>query len=275
MITIPEPCKEDWEKMHVVDSERRHCASCEKTLTDFTKMSDDELVLFFRHNNKKLCGRFSSQQLNRPFNHLPESTRKSNWWKAAVLLPLSLFSKNIFGQQLDSVPPYEPMIIVDNDSIHKPDSLVAEQNLSPDTSVVQVDSTLVKPDSSQAEAPTAKTETITVMVGDINVNPIVLGWCPMPIQEVGEVMGVTSVPTYPHIEPRFIPNWYESTPFSWFYFRQRNKYETKLTAVDPMASAASEQNNPKEDPINPPVGESSWYDAILPSFIRKRKGKIR
>lgn len=100
MITIPEPCSETWSEMRVVDDCHRHCAACDRTLTDFAQMSDDELLIFFKHAQGKICGRFRQDQLNRPLTPLPEQTSHANWWKAAALLPLALFSKNGSAQQL-------------------------------------------------------------------------------------------------------------------------------------------------------------------------------
>lgn len=39
-ISIPEPCHEDWNLMTPVDFNRRHCAACDRTLTDFSSMTD-------------------------------------------------------------------------------------------------------------------------------------------------------------------------------------------------------------------------------------------
>lgn len=100
MITIPEPCSEVWSEMRVVDNCHRHCEACERTLTDFAQMNDDELLLFFKHSQGKICGRFRKDQLNRPLTTLPEKTSKATWWKAAVLLPLTFFSKSSSAQQL-------------------------------------------------------------------------------------------------------------------------------------------------------------------------------
>lgn len=99
-ITLPEPCSEEWAKMRVVDNSHRHCEACERTLTDFAQMNDDELMLFFKHSQGNICGRFRKDQLNRPLTPLPEKTSKATWWKAAALLPLTLFSKNTSAQQI-------------------------------------------------------------------------------------------------------------------------------------------------------------------------------
>jgi hypothetical protein len=120
MITIPDPCGEKWAEMKKVDDCHRHCTACDRTLTDFSVMSDDELVIFFKQNNGKVCGRFRKDQLNRPLAKLPEKTSKATWWKAAALLPLSLFSKSGSAQQLypDSAKTEQlPSMCIPNDSL--------------------------------------------------------------------------------------------------------------------------------------------------------------
>lgn len=51
--------------MTPVDFQRRHCAACDRTLTDFTAMTDVEIGRHLRRNPGKLCGRFNISQLNR------------------------------------------------------------------------------------------------------------------------------------------------------------------------------------------------------------------
>lgn len=104
-ISMPEPCGVPWQDMRSVDEYRRHCASCAKIVTDFTAMSDAEIVSYLQANaTQHPCGRFTQEQLNRPMQMLPEKTQKAVWWKAAVLLPLSLWSKHAFAQQHTETP---------------------------------------------------------------------------------------------------------------------------------------------------------------------------
>lgn len=131
-ITIPEPCSEDWSKMNVVDDMHRHCGACERTLVDFSVMSDAELVIFFKQNNGKVCGRFRKDQTNRSLVKLPEKTSKAKWWKAAALLPLSLFTKNASAQQLpDSLLTAQTPMMVLPDSVGKCDPLVVDWGITP------------------------------------------------------------------------------------------------------------------------------------------------
>lgn len=65
-INIPEPCYEDWNKMTPKDK-GRHCASCNKTVVDFTKQTDEQIIktLESKGNQENLCGRFKKQQIDR------------------------------------------------------------------------------------------------------------------------------------------------------------------------------------------------------------------
>lgn len=63
-ISIPQPCREDWNKM-MTNENGRFCMSCSKTVTDFTSMLPEEIQHFFIQNqNERICGRFRKSQLN-------------------------------------------------------------------------------------------------------------------------------------------------------------------------------------------------------------------
>jgi hypothetical protein len=61
---VPSPCHENWEDM--TPNERgRHCASCNKTVTDFSLFTDKQLLEYFTGIKEGVCGRFSPFQLER------------------------------------------------------------------------------------------------------------------------------------------------------------------------------------------------------------------
>jgi len=70
-LTIPEPCSETWNNMTPVAG-GSFCGSCQKTVTDFTNMTDDELITFLQRKPKSVCGRFHPQQLKTYI--IPEQT---------------------------------------------------------------------------------------------------------------------------------------------------------------------------------------------------------
>lgn len=63
-IRIPTPCHEDWNDM-TPQGKGRFCASCQKTVIDFSVMSDRQIAEFFKKPAGLLCGRFHQDQLER------------------------------------------------------------------------------------------------------------------------------------------------------------------------------------------------------------------
>lgn len=61
-ISIPQPCHENWNEM-LPEEKGRFCLSCQKSVIDFTKISDKEVIDLIQKPNQ--CGRFSTIQLNR------------------------------------------------------------------------------------------------------------------------------------------------------------------------------------------------------------------
>ena len=56
-LKIETPCHEDWTKMSP-NREGRHCGLCDKTVVDFTVMSQEEITNYLSHNSKaQICGR--------------------------------------------------------------------------------------------------------------------------------------------------------------------------------------------------------------------------
>ncbi len=62
-INIDFNCPKEWLKMDK-NGQNRHCQSCNQTVFDFSKLSDDEILDFFKNRtSKKICGRFEKPQL--------------------------------------------------------------------------------------------------------------------------------------------------------------------------------------------------------------------
>ncbi len=64
-LNIPEPCHEDWRQMSPTQK-GKFCASCQKEVIDFTKLSATEIARKTK-NATKLCGRFTSTQLEQEY----------------------------------------------------------------------------------------------------------------------------------------------------------------------------------------------------------------
>jgi hypothetical protein len=67
IISIPEPCHEDWNSM-TPDANGKFCNSCSKSVIDFTNKTDAEIhTMMMERKNEKVCGHFNKTQVNRPF----------------------------------------------------------------------------------------------------------------------------------------------------------------------------------------------------------------
>lgn len=65
--SIQNPCDKSWNDM-TSESTGRFCGSCEKSVVDFTSMSDFSIVNYFEnHKSEKVCGRFTKPQLDRVY----------------------------------------------------------------------------------------------------------------------------------------------------------------------------------------------------------------
>jgi len=96
-ISIPEPCHEGWQNMTPVEK-GRFCASCQKTVLDFTHLSDNEIIKLVSKKDN-LCGRINVSQLNR---NLIETKTKSNYFgyfATSVLAFLGLGAESVVAQE--------------------------------------------------------------------------------------------------------------------------------------------------------------------------------
>lgn len=73
-LSIAEPCHENWDNMSPVEKacpdepfgRGKFCGSCQKQVIDFTSMSDQQIVQFFKKpGTGSVCGRFMTDQLER------------------------------------------------------------------------------------------------------------------------------------------------------------------------------------------------------------------
>ncbi len=107
VLHIPEPCHENWNEM-TPEKKGRFCGSCQKTVVDFTEMSDDQVKNYLLDNkHKNTCGRFYATQLGRPlenqsiridpvwYRHLPFT--KQIFYAVAVYFILGVSSCDFSG----------------------------------------------------------------------------------------------------------------------------------------------------------------------------------
>lgn len=87
-ISIPNPCNEDWDKM-TPEGQGRFCSACQTKVTDFTSMTDEQVLNYFiEHKGQHICGRYLQSQLDRTMTkEIP----------SAPLLPLRLAKRIAAG----------------------------------------------------------------------------------------------------------------------------------------------------------------------------------
>jgi hypothetical protein len=76
-LNIAEPCHEDWQNM-TPDQQGRFCGSCQKTVVDFSIMSDQEVLNYFLQANHQICGRFAADQVDRELV-ITEKKKRFSW----------------------------------------------------------------------------------------------------------------------------------------------------------------------------------------------------
>jgi hypothetical protein len=74
-------CLEQWENMGPGE-EGRFCALCAKTVIDFSAMSDREIITYLARSGREVCGRLSTDQLNRDIEfQAPPVKKRMGWWR--------------------------------------------------------------------------------------------------------------------------------------------------------------------------------------------------
>jgi hypothetical protein len=87
--SIQNPCDKSWNEMKP-ETTGRFCGSCEKSVIDFTSMSDFSIVNYLEsHKMEKVCGRFTKPQLDRVYQ-LKQPVFAPTFDLRAVVLGLAL-----------------------------------------------------------------------------------------------------------------------------------------------------------------------------------------
>jgi hypothetical protein len=116
-INIPKPCHEDWNAM-LPEQKGRHCEACKTVVTDFTIMTDAEIISHLKASSSNTCGRFLDTQLNR---NLIEPTKTYDWFSipklsAAASILFSLLQLPVFAQNKNEVRTEQTQVLK-NDSL--------------------------------------------------------------------------------------------------------------------------------------------------------------
>lgn len=97
-LTVSEPCHQNWDAM-TPEQKGRFCSSYQKTVVDFTAMSDRQIAEYFKEAVGSTCGRFYNDQLNRPLEVPKKRVSLLRYffqftWPAFLLLLKSCGQKN-------------------------------------------------------------------------------------------------------------------------------------------------------------------------------------
>lgn len=105
-LTIPTPCSEDWNTM-TADKNGKFCASCQKTVIDFSAMTDVQIIHYFTHFQGETCGRLTEKQLNSVISE-PLMAKPNNRWAwalSALLLPTVAASQTVKTMEQSEIAP--------------------------------------------------------------------------------------------------------------------------------------------------------------------------
>lgn len=123
-IIIPSPCHEQWENM-TPNEKGAFCSKCCKTVIDFSEKSAEEITaILTSKRNKKVCGRFKTEQLSNstakleiPFHLLPKNLTLSKAFAIAlfVVFGTGLFScTNEYGHTVGELTVIGDTVITEN-----------------------------------------------------------------------------------------------------------------------------------------------------------------
>ena len=132
MITVPNPCNENWNKM-APQNQGRFCTSCQLVVTDFTKMDDQEIIHYFRtHQNEKICGHFRSEQVTRMKITITPAQLQNHNWSFIHQIRIAIFL--VFASTLFSCSSSDPnkqtpeILIQQSDSLEETKDTKSEQS---------------------------------------------------------------------------------------------------------------------------------------------------
>jgi len=108
-VQVKEPCHENWQNM-TANEKGRFCASCQKTVVDFTLMNDRQILEHLSKANGGTCGRFANDQLERDLKAKVVKS-KSRWaYFLNMLIPV-LFTNLGSSTKGDAVTKGRPTMV--------------------------------------------------------------------------------------------------------------------------------------------------------------------
>jgi hypothetical protein len=107
-IQIDEPCHENWQAM-TPNEQGRFCGSCQKTVVDFSVMTNQEILDYMSKATHSICGRAGTDQLNKDIRITENKKRFSFVYLWNLLLATLLFAKA--NAQVTPVKSKKPTIV--------------------------------------------------------------------------------------------------------------------------------------------------------------------
>ena len=96
-LSIKDPCTQKFGEFEST-ANGGFCQSCRKEVIDFTRMTESEIITYFKNQTGKVCGRFEQHQM-KAYELPPLKSNKPNWkWIGlgaigiATLLPMNAYS---------------------------------------------------------------------------------------------------------------------------------------------------------------------------------------
>ncbi len=113
LITINNPCQENFDGMTLLPG-GRFCGNCNKSVVDFTSMSEQQVLQFLLRQNRSICGRMRTDMVNRPLRiHTPPRSWQKIRLLGALVSGLAVAGSAAAQQAPPPPPPIELSCSID------------------------------------------------------------------------------------------------------------------------------------------------------------------
>jgi hypothetical protein len=99
VVTIPNPCHENWELM-TPQEQGRHCKVCNKVIIDFTTMTNEEIILYLQSAKESVCGRIEEIDSQSLQPYIPLSKQAKLFLYALAIAFFTQVPLNVVGQKV-------------------------------------------------------------------------------------------------------------------------------------------------------------------------------